>query len=923
MFVGVASSAYSYGRGQEIYWADNFNQCWSAGGRGAYVYDVFMGGPLFDQALVQGSPVVYTDVTKYIGNSTGNAGKTVYNYGTASQQMAVTQPLPAGNELANNQGILIINDTWNKGQLLTQQEYKFENNSYSLVQDNQNTYNILYTDTTYGLIAQTNFDRVVINQACETKGFTDYAFAEYPVHSGYVQLAQSTRNDYSSNGSGALQTITNHTYDNIHKDIEVKASTLNSKGETIETEKKYPFNKAQLITSITPAESTALDSMVSKNIITPIEEIKRNNNVQISLKKTGYEYVNTPTIAPVSLRFQNSSNPIETRLLYTKYDSSGNLIEQQKVADAKSSYVWDYQNRYPIAEVFNASQPDVAYTSFEADGNGNWNISSTKRDTLYFITGKRSYKLDSGSISKTGLTVGQAYIISFWSKSATYSITGGTNTITTGRTVGVWTYKENKVVATATTIGISGAGNIDELRLYPVGSQMKSLTYAPLVGATSINDPNSEITFYEYDAFQRLANIKDYQGNIIKNFQYNYAQPCTSCSLVMKTLGGTPTISYPVGVFSVAGNLLGNATTQSQYVSLWNADAGNHTIGTLIVGSDSMHFTLTVNSGQTSPGYVTGCRYFQIDLTYNMIDAFHATSAAYIDFGDGSGMSMPATVFDSNTVRAPNTIINYQYNWESPTGLPNYLYWIHNYPDTSLKTLTFYHNDGNGGISLDNAYSPATSLTKLKNLRGTLPQYMLGAGMENSQQSSMSSYANIKNWNSINSVIEFYLSMGDQGASPNLHVGFAQDFMANNKNLTIISTFNYGYWNEANGDSTFKISRLKSNWNTYFTQLTTLQICDRDWNHEDLTPLIHLNSVTVCAGSRNYNNVQTGNSLIPMTVSAIDNIITGVSNGAGQHISNGVINLLTAGTTRSSVSDAAVTQLKSKGWTITVNGVNQ
>ncbi len=474
-----------------------------------------------------------------------------------------------------------------------------------------------------------------------------------------------------------------------------------------------------------------------------------------------------------------------------------------------------------------------------------------------------------------------------------------------------------------TTSGMTLSGKIDDIRVFPVDAQISTYTYKPLIGISSELDPSGKATFYEYDSLGRLLNIKDYLGNITNNFQYNYTQACTSCSIPMKTYAGAATISYPVGVFSVANKLLGNATTQAQYISLWNGDSNDHTIGTLAVGSDSMHFNLTVNSGQTSPGFVIGCRYFQIDLAYNMIDACHANSAAYIDFGDGTGMKMPATVFDSNTVRAPNTTIVYEYNWESLTGLPNYLYWVHTYPDTSLKTLTFYHNDGTDGISLDNAYAPATSLTKLKNLRGIIPQYTTSAGVENSQQSSMSSFANVKNWNAINSVTTFYLSMGDAGASPNLHVGYAQDFMANNKNLRSIETFNYGYWNESNGDSTFKISRLKSNWNTYFTQLTSLNICDRDWNHENLGGLNNLNSVFICAGSQNYNNVQTGNSLIPMTVSSIDNIINQVAGGAGLYIMNGTINLLTAGTARSSTSNSGVTQLKSKGWTIIVNGVTQ
>ena len=33
----------------------------------------------------------------------------------------------------------------------------------------------------------------------------------------------------------------------------------------------------------------------------------------------------------------------------------------------------DYSSSYPIAEATNANQSDIAYTSFESDGTGNWN----------------------------------------------------------------------------------------------------------------------------------------------------------------------------------------------------------------------------------------------------------------------------------------------------------------------------------------------------------------------------------------------------------------------------------------------------------------------------------------------------------------------------------------------------------------------
>jgi YD repeat-containing protein len=51
-----------------------------------------------------------------------------------------------------------------------------------------------------------------------------------------------------------------------------------------------------------------------------------------------------------------------------------------------------------------------------------------------------------------------------------------------------------------------------------------TFAYKPLVGVTSQTDPNGVTTYCEYDSFGRLKCTKDDDGNILKQYDYNYAE---------------------------------------------------------------------------------------------------------------------------------------------------------------------------------------------------------------------------------------------------------------------------------------------------------------------------------------------------------------------------------------------------------------
>ena len=209
-----------------------------------------------------------------------------------------------------------------------------------------------------------------------------------------------------------------------------------------------------------------------------------------------------------------------------KYDDGENAVEIRTI-QGNAAYIYDYDKKYMTAKVSNATERNVAFSSFETSETGNWTFNVAGVSSADKLTGNKCYNLSSGgSISKTGLgTTPPHYIdanviVSYWKKSGDVTVNSGAPTIT-GLTINGWTYCEHKILGSS-SVTISGNALVDEVRLYPVGSQMESYTYDPLVGMTSNDDAGSHITFYQYDNRNRLFLIKDQYGNITKKIEYAY-----------------------------------------------------------------------------------------------------------------------------------------------------------------------------------------------------------------------------------------------------------------------------------------------------------------------------------------------------------------------------------------------------------------
>ncbi|QEM09132.1 hypothetical protein [Mucilaginibacter rubeus] len=496
-----------------------YNQYYPAG---SSTYDVCTGSNItyssssvYSLSSLSGSPVSYSGVTVFEGDSVTNAGKSVYAYTSFPDSLLTV-------DQAYQNGVKPIAVGWKNGQLSYEAHYRNAgSNQYLLVQEKFNDYyNYARTAGLSVYIGQRFELRNINTYAIPNNPLANYCFFDYPISSGSRVPKQILTINYDTDGIKKLvQDTVIYYYDNLNHVFPTRIAQKSSRSETLQKQISYPQDMVTAGKDPTGIYTT----MTTANMISPtIEFTESKNGTQLMKSKTNYALTNN-VIEPQTVELQTMANPSEVRLNYQKYDTKGNLLTVSKQGGPTQRYIWDYQKAFPIAQSINAGTDTIAFTSFEADGTGNWTIASTQRDGTTASTGVRSYNLSNGNITKSGLTAANVYVVSYWTRNASPSTIAGTTSgyPIKGSTTNGWTYYEHQVTG-QTTVTVSGAGNIDELRLYPKGAQMSTYTFAPFIGITSATDPKGETTFYEYDNFLRLQNIRDKDQNIIKHYDYHY-----------------------------------------------------------------------------------------------------------------------------------------------------------------------------------------------------------------------------------------------------------------------------------------------------------------------------------------------------------------------------------------------------------------
>ena len=533
---------------------DNFS--WEYFVRDYYKRQSYSNIPL---ATTKGSTTGYSRVTETEWAGTEKNGYTVYQFTDKTDY-------PDLSESENNYPIKpVTSRDYMRGELVKKEVYAMRSGVPQLVKRIENEYESIL-DTTMS-VASLGFQgemEFVPGRILDFDGefklvspdyFTIPPFLGiYKEVSDVLLLTKTTETTVdAANGSKYLETVTYNRYSPLN--FQVNKNTVFASADSTDrriTEIKYPadyFVSSQLASDSSMQALQILDNMNLLN--DPVEQsayveksgvkklisgqVSQYDMVSRSVKQVGRVEVSQP-VTPVTLSQNNSGvfnthSLVQPALHVLKYDNDYNILEQKLDDNITQSYLWAYGNNLPVAQVVNATHASSSYTSFESDGKGNWDYSlgaaSAEPDAP---TGGKIYNLSSANIQRAALTSSVTYVLSYWLKNGgSVNLNGSSAGATALVSRSGWTLYQ-KELSGLTSLTISGSGKLDELRMFPKGSQMITYTYEPLVGVTSQSDVNNKITYYEYDGFNRLVMIRDENRNIIKQLCYTYyndsTQPC-------------------------------------------------------------------------------------------------------------------------------------------------------------------------------------------------------------------------------------------------------------------------------------------------------------------------------------------------------------------------------------------------------------
>jgi len=237
-------------------------------------------------------------------------------------------------------------------------------------------------------------------------------------------------------------------------------------GQNIETKTLYDYNS--LYQHFNPISVTTDFADLTSNITTHKYAHEKNNTRLV-----------TANMIDIPLETENKKNNKTISKVETKYNDPTHLFPTSMIS-------YDFQN---------AASAEVAYDQYDSNGN-----------VLQYTT-------------KDGIVT--SIIWGYNSTQPIAKVTGVSYSVASALAADIISASNGDIDAgTEQTL----IGKLDTFRKLPAlqNAQISTYTYNSLIGVTSITPPSGIREIYKYDSANRLENIRDINGKLLKEFKYNY-----------------------------------------------------------------------------------------------------------------------------------------------------------------------------------------------------------------------------------------------------------------------------------------------------------------------------------------------------------------------------------------------------------------
>jgi len=316
-----------------------------------------------DYGFPDGSPIYYTKVTEYNQDLGKETGKKVYSFYQPNDfkpyYLLDLVKIPGSN-------ISVLQTNGLMGKEKSIEEYKFENNRYSLVHSKAFTYtkrkqveDIRVAYAFFGVVYKViggNFnssysDLYNTNYAYSGTTYMPYneiSYGDYGIQVGRLLLSSETEKWVK--GADTVKQVTTYEYDNSIYQQATK-STIFTAQETRSTIFKYAYD----FLGVGVYDQMKANNMINQPIEVTVRDDLKNKEISKSRTNYGYSAGGGMFIAPTSILTSYGGGPLDTVMRFDRYDVYGNILEQREKSNPVKSFIWGYNSKYPVAQIDGAS----------------------------------------------------------------------------------------------------------------------------------------------------------------------------------------------------------------------------------------------------------------------------------------------------------------------------------------------------------------------------------------------------------------------------------------------------------------------------------------------------------------------------------------------------------------------------------------